>query len=145
MENIFCSRCAEIVERCIFVHFVSFCVFPCVITSWKIQYSTILAFLACYKLTLFLWLGIWGSLLYHLMYSYQCYLMMICYTFDSTFFCRNVQLCSDNQPTTLVISCPILGTSYKIVSDFIRAQNNIVYLYLRIKSIITPIYMIINI
>ena len=71
-EPIFCSRCAKIVKRCILIHFVSFCVFPRVITSWKVWRSTILAFLPCYKLMLFLWLRIWGSLLRNLT-SWPCW------------------------------------------------------------------------
>ena len=43
---------------CLFVYF------PCVITCRKVQRSTISVFLACYKLTLFLWLRIW-DFLYH--------------------------------------------------------------------------------
>ena len=82
-EPIFCSRCAKIVEHCILFHFVSFCVFPCVITSRKVRRSIILAlFLACYKLTLFLWLRIWGSLLYLYLYVYLYILYIYICMFD---------------------------------------------------------------
>ena len=40
--SLWCSCCTKIIERRILVHFVSFCVFLCLITSWKVRRSTIL-------------------------------------------------------------------------------------------------------
>ena len=56
--SIFCSRCAKIVKRCILSSFCPYCVIIRTFSRTKVRRSTILAFLSCYKLTLFLWLRI---------------------------------------------------------------------------------------